>query len=42
MWIEGVDYSSLEEGVEIVETEIINPFTKKKEIIRTRRRAEQE
>lgn len=38
MWIDGIDYSSEQEAVEVVEQEVINPFTKKKTIVRTRRR----
>jgi len=38
MWIDGIHYSSQQEGVEVVEHEIINPFTREKAIVRERRR----
>ena len=32
MWMDGIDYSSQQEGIEIVQREYINPFTGKKDI----------
>lgn len=41
MWMEGIDYSSRQDGIEVVERRIINPFTGKTDVARARRRRRQ-